>query len=54
MASPASTGTPGKLPGFHEGALMALAAHRYVYPGKRTTFQYTTPSSNLQKKLGIL
>ena len=49
---------PGKLKlilsGFHEAALMAQAAHRYVYPDKRITFQYTTSSSNLQKKLGIL
>jgi thioredoxin reductase (NADPH) len=49
---------PGKLKlilsGFHEGALMAQAAHRYIYPDKRVVFQYTTSSSNLQKKLGIL
>ena len=49
---------PGKLKlilsGFHEGALMAQAAHRYVYPDKRIVFQYTTSSSSLQKKLGIL
>ncbi len=49
---------PGKLKlilcGFHEAALMAQAAHRYVYPDKRAVFQYTTSSSNLQKKLGIL
>ena len=49
---------PGKLKlilsGFHEAALMAQAAHRYVYPDKRVIFQYTTSSSNLQKKLGIL
>jgi len=49
---------PGKLKlilsGFHEGALMAQKAHRYVYPGKRLTFQYTTSSSSLQKKLGVL
>jgi thioredoxin reductase (NADPH) len=48
---------PGKLKlilcGFHEGSLAAQRAHRYVYPDKRLTFQYTTSSSNLQKKLGV-
>ncbi|MDQ0473031.1 NAD(P)/FAD-dependent oxidoreductase [Labrys wisconsinensis] len=48
---------PGKLKlilsGFHEGALMAQKAHRYVYPDKRLTFQYTTSSSSLQRKLGV-
>src|SRR5277367_1339671 len=48
---------PGKLKlilcGFHEGSLMAQKAHRYVYPGKRLVFQYTTSSSSLQKKLGV-
>jgi thioredoxin reductase (NADPH) len=48
---------PGKLKlilsGFHEGALMAQKAHRYVYPEKRLTFQYTTSSTSLQKKLGV-
>lgn len=48
---------PGKLKlilsGFHEGALMAQKAHRYVYPDKRLVFQYTTSSSSLQKKLGV-
>ncbi|WP_034996187.1 NAD(P)/FAD-dependent oxidoreductase [Beijerinckia mobilis] len=48
---------PGKvkliLSGFHEGALAAQKAHRYVYPDKRLVFQYTTSSSNLQKKLGV-
>ena len=39
--------------GFHEGALMAQKAHRYVYPDKRLVFQYTTSSSSLQKKLGV-
>src|SRR5262249_8678616 len=47
---------PGKLKlilsGFHEVALMAQKAHRYVYPDKRLVFQYTTSSSSLQKKLG--
>jgi len=41
------------LSGFHEGALMAQKAHRYVYPNKRLVFQYTTSSSSLQKKLGV-
>jgi thioredoxin reductase (NADPH) len=48
---------PGKLDlilsGFHEGALMAQAAHRYVYPDKKLVFQYTTSSTSLQKKLGV-
>ena len=48
---------PGKLKlilsGFHEGALAAQKVHRYVYPEKRLTFQYTTSSSSLQKKLGV-
>ncbi|HZV19930.1 MAG TPA: NAD(P)/FAD-dependent oxidoreductase [Hyphomicrobiales bacterium] len=49
---------PGKLKlilsGFHEAALMAQQAHRYIYPNKRLIFQYTTSSSSLQKKLGVL
>jgi len=48
---------PGKLKlilsGFHEAALMAQAAHKYVYPNKKLIFQYTTASSSLQKKLGV-
>jgi thioredoxin reductase (NADPH) len=48
---------PGKLKlilsGFHEAALMAQRAHRYVYPDKRVVFQYTTSSTSLQKKLGV-
>ncbi len=48
---------PGKLKlilcGFHEGALMAQKAYHYVYPGKKLTFQYTTSSTSLQKKLGV-
>jgi thioredoxin reductase (NADPH) len=48
---------PGKLKlilsGFHEAALMAQKAHRYVFPDKRLVFQYTTSSSSLQKKLGV-
>jgi thioredoxin reductase (NADPH) len=48
---------PGKLKlilsGFHEAALMAQKAHRYVFPEKKLTFQYTTSSTSLQKKLGV-
>ncbi|MCZ0735527.1 NAD(P)/FAD-dependent oxidoreductase [Phreatobacter sp. AB_2022a] len=48
---------PGKLKlilsGFHEAALFAQKAHRYVYPDRRLTFQYTTSSTSLQKKLGV-
>ena len=48
---------PGKLKlilsGFHEAALMAQKAHRYVHPDKKLTFQYTTSSTSLQKKLGV-
>ncbi len=48
---------PGKLKlilsGFHEAALMSQQAHRYIYPDKKLLFQYTTSSSNLQKKLGV-
>jgi thioredoxin reductase (NADPH) len=49
---------PGKLKlilcGFHEGALMAQKVHRYIYPDKKLVFQYTTSSSSLQKKLGVV
>jgi thioredoxin reductase (NADPH) len=48
---------PGKLKlilsGFHEGALASQKVHRYVYPDKKLTFQYTTSSTSLQKKLGV-
>jgi thioredoxin reductase (NADPH) len=48
---------PGKLKlilsGFHEAALMAQQAYRYVYPDKKLRFQYTTSSSSLQEKLGV-
>jgi thioredoxin reductase (NADPH) len=48
---------PGKLKlilcGFHEAALMTQAAKHVVAPGERITFQYTTSSTNLQKKLGV-
>ena len=49
---------PGKLKlilcGFHEAALMAQAAVHVVAPEKRVVFQYTTSSSSLQKKLGVI
>ncbi len=48
---------PGKLKlilsGFHEAALMAQQAFRYINPGEKLMFQYTTSSTNLQKKLGV-
>ena len=48
---------PGKLKlilsGFHESALMAQQAFRYVYPDRKLRFQYTTSSSDLQEKLGV-
>ena len=40
--------------GFHEAALMSQAVHHIVYPDKRLVFQYTTSSSSLQKKLGVI
>lgn len=48
---------PGKLKlilsGFHEAALMAQQAFRIIHPDKKLRFQYTTSSSDLQKKLGV-
>jgi thioredoxin reductase (NADPH) len=48
---------PGKLKlilsGFHEAALMAQKAFRYVHPGRKWRFEYTTSSSSLQEKLGV-
>ncbi len=48
---------PGKLKlilsGFHEGALMAQHAHRYVHPDKHLVFQHSTSSTSLHKKLGV-
>jgi thioredoxin reductase (NADPH) len=48
---------PGKvkliLSGFHEAALMAQEAFHHINPGERLVFQYTTSSTNLQKKLGV-
>ena len=49
---------PGKLKlilsGFHEAALMAQAARRIIAPTERIVFQYTTSSTSLQKKLGVV
>src|SRR5208282_4823424 len=39
--------------GFHEAALAAQRAFHYVYPDKKLTFQYTTSSTSLQRKLGV-
>jgi thioredoxin reductase (NADPH) len=48
---------PGKLKlilsGFHEAALMARQAFRYIHPEAKLKFEYTTSSSSLQKKLGL-
>ena len=49
---------PGKLKlilsGFHEAALMAQAAVHICAPDRKVVFQYTTSSSSLQKKLGVI
>ncbi|HET7715671.1 MAG TPA: NAD(P)/FAD-dependent oxidoreductase [Bauldia sp.] len=49
---------PGKLKlilcGFHEAALMAQAAVHVCAPERKVVFQYTTSSSSLQKKLGVI
>jgi len=48
---------PGKLKlilsGFHEAALMSHAAKKIIHPDQKVVFQYTTSSTNLQKKLGV-
>jgi thioredoxin reductase (NADPH) len=48
---------PGKLKlilsGFHEAALMAQQAFRICFPEQKLRFQYTTSSTDLQKKLGV-
>ncbi len=48
---------PGKkkliLSGFHECALAAFGATRYVFPEKRVFLQYTTTSPKLHKVLGV-
>jgi thioredoxin reductase (NADPH) len=48
---------PGKLKlilsGFHEAALAAQAAFRLARPGEKLRFQYTTSSTELQKRLKV-
>jgi thioredoxin reductase (NADPH) len=48
---------PGKLKlilsGFHEAALMSQQAFRIIFPEQKLRFQYTTSSTDLQKKLGV-
>ena len=48
---------PGKkkliLSGFHEAALAAFGASRYIFPDKRVLLQYTTTSPKLHKVLGV-
>ncbi len=48
---------PGKkkliLSGFHEAALAAFGAARYVFPNKAIHLQYTTTSPKLHKVLGV-
>jgi thioredoxin reductase (NADPH) len=48
---------PGKLKlilsGFHEGALMAQAAFKYINPEKTYRFEYTTASTRIHQKLGV-
>lgn len=48
---------PGKLKlilsGFHEGALMAQAAFKYINPDKTYRFEYTTASTRIHQKLGV-
>ncbi|PZP84495.1 MAG: ferredoxin--NADP(+) reductase [Azospirillum brasilense] len=48
---------PGKLKlilsGFHEAALMSQQAFRICFPEQKLRFQYTTSSTDLQKKLGV-
>jgi thioredoxin reductase (NADPH) len=48
---------PGKLKlilsGFHEAALMAQAAFKYINPDKTYRFEYTTASTRIHQKLGV-
>jgi len=48
---------PGKkkfiLSGFHEAALAAFGAQKYVYPDARQFVQYTTTSPIMHKRLGV-
>jgi thioredoxin reductase (NADPH) len=41
------------LSGFHEAALMSQQAFRICRPDEKLRFQYTTSSTDLQKKLGV-
>jgi len=49
---------PGKLKlilsGFHEAALMCQKAFKYCFPDAKLIFRYTTSSTDLQKKLGVV
>ncbi|MGI9462053.1 MAG: NAD(P)/FAD-dependent oxidoreductase [Alphaproteobacteria bacterium] len=42
------------LSGFHEAALMAISAKRFLSPEQRVTMQYTTSSTKLQKLLKVV
>ncbi len=42
------------LSGFHEAALMAQKAFIYCRPTSRLRFQYTTSSTSLKQKLGVI
>src|SRR5690606_25288667 len=48
---------PGKkkliLCGFHEAALAAFGAARYIFPDRRIHLQYTTTSTKLHEVLGV-
>ncbi len=48
---------PGKkkliLSGFHEAALAAFGAAKYIFPEKKVTLQYTTTSTKLHEVLGV-
>ena len=48
---------PGKkkliLSGFHEAALAAFGAAKYIFPDKKVTLQYTTTSTKLHNVLGV-
>jgi thioredoxin reductase (NADPH) len=49
---------PGKkkliLCGFHEATLAAFGAAAYLWPQDKTLLQYTTTSTTLHKRLGLL
>jgi thioredoxin reductase (NADPH) len=48
---------PGKkkliLSGFHEAALAAFGAAKYIFPEKTVKLQYTTTSTKLHEVLGV-